>query len=129
MAPSWRILSSFTFSLAALFIVQPCLVGAQCDIPPLTLTWANLSVTQDGLGVARGIELGMLLTAVLRPTTAVLEVSAVLSTRLSRHHMLYRLRANGMVARLMMKTTQEAMSTLTMMSRFKKMVMLMDFRW
>jgi hypothetical protein len=59
MAPSWRILSSFTFSLAALFIVQPCLVGAQCDIPPLTLTWANLSVTQDGLGVARGIELGI----------------------------------------------------------------------
>ncbi|CAN9328871.1 unnamed protein product [Alternaria alternata] len=59
MAPSWRMLSSFTFSLAALFSVQPSLVGAQCDIPPLTLTWANLSVTQDGLGVARGIELGI----------------------------------------------------------------------
>jgi hypothetical protein len=59
MASSWRILSSFTLSLAALVIVQPRLVTAQCDIPPLTLTWSNITVTQDGLGVARGIELGI----------------------------------------------------------------------
>ena len=59
MDPSWRIKSSFIFSLAALVFLQPRLIAAQCDIPPLTLTWSNITVTQDGLGVARGIELGI----------------------------------------------------------------------
>ncbi|KAH6882008.1 aspartic peptidase domain-containing protein [Alternaria rosae] len=59
MAPSWRVLSNFTLSLAALIFIQPRLIAAQCDIPPLTLTWSNITVTQDGLGVARGIELGI----------------------------------------------------------------------
>jgi hypothetical protein len=59
MDSSWRILSSFALSLAAFITVQPHLVSAQCDIPPLTLVWSNITVTQDGLGVARGIELGI----------------------------------------------------------------------
>jgi hypothetical protein len=59
MSLSWLRLSSFLLILATLSIVQPSLITAQCDIPPLTLTWSNITVTQDGLGVARGIELGI----------------------------------------------------------------------
>ncbi|KAK4895671.1 hypothetical protein LTR27_006152 [Elasticomyces elasticus] len=30
---------------------------AQCDIPPLALAWTNTTVTADGLGVTRGVEM------------------------------------------------------------------------
>ncbi|KAF2679689.1 hypothetical protein K458DRAFT_445622 [Lentithecium fluviatile CBS 122367] len=46
---------------AIVSIALPFLAAArsQCDTPPLTLTWTNTTVTQDGLGVARGIELSI----------------------------------------------------------------------
>lgn len=34
-------------------------VSAQCDVPPLPLAWTNTTVTSDGLGVTRGIEMGI----------------------------------------------------------------------
>lgn len=34
-------------------------VYGQCDIPPLTLAWSNTTVSQDGLAVTRGIEIGI----------------------------------------------------------------------
>jgi hypothetical protein len=45
--------------LAVSSITLSCFAVAQCSIPPLTLTWSNVTVTQDGLGVTRGIELGI----------------------------------------------------------------------
>ncbi|KAK3637412.1 hypothetical protein LTR22_018284 [Elasticomyces elasticus] len=34
-------------------------IHAQCDIPPLALAWTNTTVTADGLGVTRGVEMGI----------------------------------------------------------------------
>ena len=34
-------------------------VHSQCDVPPLKLAWSNTTVTESGLGVARGIEIGI----------------------------------------------------------------------
>ncbi|OCL11299.1 acid protease [Glonium stellatum] len=35
------------------------LAAAQCDISPLQLTWSNTTVSNDGLAVTRGIEVGI----------------------------------------------------------------------
>ncbi|ORX94715.1 hypothetical protein BCR34DRAFT_608181 [Clohesyomyces aquaticus] len=52
-------LPQFSAFHLALALLLPVLASAQCDIPPLTLVWSNTTVSQDGLGVARGIELGI----------------------------------------------------------------------
>lgn len=49
------LLPSFVF--ACLALLDPS--AAQCDVTPLTLTLSNITVTQDGVGVTRGIELGI----------------------------------------------------------------------
>lgn len=47
-------------SFAVLFYTSwVALVSAQCDVSPLALTWTNTTVTEDGLGVTRGIEIGI----------------------------------------------------------------------
>lgn len=47
-----------TYSLVFLFSIIHS-IYAQCGIPPLQLTWSNITVTEDGLGVARGVEVGI----------------------------------------------------------------------
>jgi hypothetical protein len=65
MAPTGRTLTrefcAFPYSLALALacLAHFGLVASQCDIAPLALTWSNITVTQDGLGVTRGIELGV----------------------------------------------------------------------
>ncbi|KAH8695892.1 hypothetical protein GQ44DRAFT_765039 [Phaeosphaeriaceae sp. PMI808] len=62
MALSWhsvRWLRTLTLSLAIVTLGLSQGAKDQCSITPLTLTWTNITVTQDGLGVARGIELGV----------------------------------------------------------------------
>ncbi|KAK1056199.1 hypothetical protein LTR74_015110 [Friedmanniomyces endolithicus] len=52
--------SALRCGLAALLCVSWTLpVAAQCEIPPLALAWTNTTVTSDGLGVTRGIEMGI----------------------------------------------------------------------
>ncbi|KAK0287309.1 hypothetical protein LTR35_002804 [Friedmanniomyces endolithicus] len=52
--------SALCCGLAALLCVSWTLpVAAQCEIPPLALAWTNTTVTSDGLGVTRGIEMGI----------------------------------------------------------------------
>lgn len=43
------------FALLALLT----LAAAQCDISPLQLAWSNTTVSNDGLAVTRGIEVGI----------------------------------------------------------------------
>ncbi|KAF2177629.1 hypothetical protein K469DRAFT_356510 [Zopfia rhizophila CBS 207.26] len=59
MAPQWRTHCSWLSSLAVFASFFPSHTVSQCDIPPLKLAWSNITVTQDGLGVARGFELGI----------------------------------------------------------------------
>jgi hypothetical protein len=51
----WNTFFEFLLFVSTLF----CSIHAQCDIPPLRLAWSNTTVTDDGLGVARGIEVGI----------------------------------------------------------------------
>jgi hypothetical protein len=62
MALTWysvRWLRTLVLSLTAASLAVSQGAREQCDIPPLALTWSNITVTQDGLGVTRGIELGV----------------------------------------------------------------------
>ncbi|KAF2871115.1 hypothetical protein BDV95DRAFT_595011 [Massariosphaeria phaeospora] len=60
MASSWPSLCSFrSLALASLAIASRASAQSQCNVQPLSLTWSNITVTQDGLGVTRGIELGV----------------------------------------------------------------------
>lgn len=54
-SPNWR--SIFCLLLSILHHVA--LVRAQCEIPPLQLSWSNTTLSEDGLAVTRGIEVGI----------------------------------------------------------------------
>jgi hypothetical protein len=54
-----QIFGSVSLALLIAHVAFSGSVAAQCDISPLTLTLSNITVTQDGVGVTRGIELGI----------------------------------------------------------------------
>ncbi|KAK4501222.1 hypothetical protein PRZ48_007029 [Zasmidium cellare] len=45
--------------IAVLALLRPIMAQGQCDIEPMALEWTNTTVTADGLGVTRGIAIGI----------------------------------------------------------------------